>query len=454
MIAYFWAIPESGYTIPQAQAVCSSDWVQWALMFSDDPEAREACNTIAMYATAIYGAGLLGIILIIVGAVMSGKKEDEDHEEKVVAKEEKKETYQEILKQTFTKEEKPKEEPAKEEKPKEIWQSWSTKEDKKTNKTAVRGTIIAGVSVFAVVILIYGMGEFQQTETGNVQDEEIIEQKGMLVEYEEQTQKKQKEIAQLYNCSGGAGCYTDFVTRIVDGDTIYTKTLKIRLALTNTPEINQAGYSEATQFTENLCPVGSMILVDQDDLQRVDNYGRILAKVYCGNKVLNSELLYNGHANILTEYCSSSEFSGEAWAKNSGCETPSQPFTPSEIKVSSTKENLCDSSYPFVCIPPPPPDLDCGEITYQNIRVTGSDPHRFDGDGDGIGCESYSSSQPSSSQSTTQKTSCDPSYPDFCIPPSPPDLDCKDIPQKRFTVIGSDPHRFDGDGDGIGCESG
>ena len=26
--------------------------------------------------------------------------------------------------------------------------------------------------------------------------------------------------------------------------------------------------------------------------------------------------------------------------------------------------------------------------------------------------------------------------------------------KRRFTVIGSDPHRFDGDGDGIGCESG
>ena len=48
--------------------------------------------------------------------------------------------------------------------------------------------------------------------------------------------------------------------------------------------------------------------------------------------------------------------------------------------------------------------------------------------------------------------SCDPSYPDFCIPPPPPDLDCGDIAQKDFTVIGDDPHRFDGDGDGIGCE--
>lgn len=48
----------------------------------------------------------------------------------------------------------------------------------------------------------------------------------------------------------------------------------------------------------------------------------------------------------------------------------------------------CDPSYPDVCIPPYPPDLDCGEIGYSNFRVTGSDPHGFDGDNDGIGCES------------------------------------------------------------------
>lgn len=52
-----------------------------------------------------------------------------------------------------------------------------------------------------------------------------------------------------------------------------------------------------------------------------------------------------------------------------------------------------------------------------------------------------------------QPSNCDPSYPDFCIPSPPPDLNCADIPQKRFTVTGSDPHGFDRDGDGIGCES-
>ena len=48
---------------------------------------------------------------------------------------------------------------------------------------------------------------------------------------------------------------------------------------------------------------------------------------------------------------------------------------------------------------------------------------------------------------------CDSSYPDFCIPPPPPDLNCDDISQNDFTVIGDDPHQFDDDSDGIGCES-
>ncbi len=47
---------------------------------------------------------------------------------------------------------------------------------------------------------------------------------------------------------------------------------------------------------------------------------------------------------------------------------------------------------------------------------------------------------------------CDPSYPDVCIPPAPPDLDCGDIEFRRFTVLPPDPHQFDGNADGVGCE--
>jgi len=49
----------------------------------------------------------------------------------------------------------------------------------------------------------------------------------------------------------------------------------------------------------------------------------------------------------------------------------------------------CDPSYPDVCIPSPPPDLDCGQISDRRFRVLPPDPHGFDGsDDDGLGCES------------------------------------------------------------------
>ena len=54
---------------------------------------------------------------------------------------------------------------------------------------------------------------------------------------------------------------------------------------------------------------------------------------------------------------------------------------------------------------------------------------------------------------TTSAQNCHSSYPDFCIPPPPPDLNCPDISQKNFTVLPPDPHGFDRDKDGVGCES-
>lgn len=48
---------------------------------------------------------------------------------------------------------------------------------------------------------------------------------------------------------------------------------------------------------------------------------------------------------------------------------------------------------------------------------------------------------------------CDPSYPTVCIPRYPPDLDCSDVNKRNFKVKGSDPHGFDGDNDGVGCET-
>lgn len=122
-----------------------------------------------------------------------------------------------------------------------------------------------------------------------------------------------------HSCSGNALCISDKITSIIDGDTIYLKHYKIRLSLVNTPEKNQLGFDDATAFTSSICPIGSTVIVDQDDGQPYDQFGRMVAKITCGDKVLNEELLHNGHAKILTQYCAVSEFSTEVWALDYGC---------------------------------------------------------------------------------------------------------------------------------------
>jgi micrococcal nuclease len=72
--------------------------------------------------------------------------------------------------------------------------------------------------------------------------------------------------------------------------------------------------------------------------------------------------------------------------------------------------------------------------------------------------KAYAGSESSATVTSVQRFAgggedCDPSYPDVCIPPYPPDLDCGDVPYKDIRVIGSDPHGFDGNQDGVGCES-
>jgi micrococcal nuclease len=72
--------------------------------------------------------------------------------------------------------------------------------------------------------------------------------------------------------------------------------------------------------------------------------------------------------------------------------TESPTFTPMESPT-ATEEPVgnCSPAYANVCIPPPPPDLNCPEIREQygcNIDVVfWPDPHGIDRDQDGIGCE-------------------------------------------------------------------
>lgn len=111
------------------------------------------------------------------------------------------------------------------------------------------------------------------------------------------------------------GNFTATVERIIDGDTIELNECSehVRISLVNTPEYYQRGYKEAKKFTSNLCRVGSQAIINQDDLQPYDKYGRIVALVICQNKKLNEELVYNNLGSIVTRFCSTSEFANEHW---------------------------------------------------------------------------------------------------------------------------------------------
>ena len=173
-------------------------------------------------------------------------------------------------------------------------------------------------------------------------------------------------------------CIERTVTRVLDGDTLDVEGgLRIRLVLVDAPELGETGGPEARDYLTDLC-LGSLALIDEDDFQIGDDpYGRVLAVASCGGTNANAAMISTGRAETYFEFCSESEFGGQSWT---GCSSPPPPPPP-------PPPGNCDSAYPDVCIPPPPPDLDCGQISFRNFRVLAPDPHRFDGDGDGIGCE-------------------------------------------------------------------
>ena len=84
IIGYFYPISE-GFTAPQVNELCSSDLGQLAKHFGGK-DIRDTCRSYEMATFAIYGFGLIGLILIIVGSVVSGTKQDESQLEERYSK--------------------------------------------------------------------------------------------------------------------------------------------------------------------------------------------------------------------------------------------------------------------------------------------------------------------------------------------------------------------------------
>ena len=218
-----------------------------------------------------------------------------------------------------------------------------------------------GIASAVVIVTIFAIGLLEQQEQ-------------KIDSLENQMETKSTE------CFGHAACITGKITQIIDGDTLKVDGKSIRFALVDAPELKYDG-GQAKQFLEQVCPVGSEVVVDQDDDQLSDKYGRILGVVYCNDLNLNKEILDSGIGDLYEAFCDQSEFATHTWATKHGCGN-------SEDKMVTQQIQNCDLSYPDFCIPSSPPDLDCGDISEKDFTVLQPDPHRFDGDKDGIGCES------------------------------------------------------------------
>jgi len=185
------------------------------------------------------------------------------------------------------------------------------------------------------------------------------------------------------------------VVGVVDGDTIDVRigeqTFRVRYIGVNTPEQDQAFYQEATDYNQEL--VGGKTVTLVKDTSQTDQFDRLLRYVIAGELFVNNELVFRGYA------------AATAYAPDTACVTTLEVAqrqaqtlkvglwlaTP-EIYVppitGADNSGNCDPSYPGVCIAPAPPDLDCGDIPYRRFQVLPPDPHNFDRDGDGVGCES------------------------------------------------------------------
>jgi micrococcal nuclease len=106
--------------------------------------------------------------------------------------------------------------------------------------------------------------------------------------------------------SDAAGTYR--IQRVVDGDTLVLVGVKehVRLIGANTPETVkqntpvQPWGPEATAFTKKFLAGGEVRI--EFDGSHHDKYGRLLALVYVGDRMLNEELIREGLAKAETQY--------------------------------------------------------------------------------------------------------------------------------------------------------
>ena len=188
------------------------------------------------------------------------------------------------------------------------------------------------------------------------------------------------------------------VTRVVDGDTIEVRMPdgeleRVRLLLVDTPEVFggvECYGREASAFVRGLLPAGAVIRLERDVTNR-DSFGRLLRYLYLPDGTMLNERLveggyaeyhpydgvnvapraaHRGSAGAARRLPSSAGLWGACTpgptATSTAAHTPTPSAThsptPAATGTASTPGENCDPNYVNLCLPSPPPDLDCADV--------------------------------------------------------------------------------------------
>lgn len=269
------------------------------------------------------------------------------------------------------------------------------------------------------------------------------------------------------------------VVNVIDGDTIEVsiegQIYPLRYILVDTPERGQPLAAEATAANQRLVAGETVYLVK--DVSEVDKYKRLLRYVYLADGTfVNAELVRQGFAVVatfppdVTHEATIRTAQQEAINAGRGLwadQTPqaadsSRPTASRNANVRSgpgTNFAVVGSAQANQVLALIGRSVDGAWYQLSNgnwinaalvnnaptdLAVVASTPE--------TAAALTAPAAPAQPAPPAQPQNCDPSYPTVCIPPAPPDLDCGDVSYRRFAVVGADPHRFDGDHDGVGCE--
>lgn len=227
------------------------------------------------------------------------------------------------------------------------------------------------------------------------------------------------------------------VEQVIDGDTVVLSNgKKVRLVQIDSPELS-GGECYAVESKNALDKILNPYMISSrtiesnlktlekekgvkiekdSNLDSIDRYGRQLAYLHAGDVNVNIQLVkigaaapyfYQGYkGSFADELERAVDFArvnqlgiwkscpGFVYDPTKSIETgyatsvSQTAILESRGEITALGRSQCSPDY-RECIPPYPPDYDCGDLVNLGlIHVLGSDPHRLDRDGDGLACES------------------------------------------------------------------